>query len=79
MNIYKGGIEMKIMSYNELLKGLEKKKESLQRLLCETEWNEKNIKSMYNICNIIKNIEITIENLREIKFELCLKKERENK
>jgi DNA modification methylase len=73
MNIYKEGIEMKIMSYTELLKGLEKKKESLQRLLCETEWNEKNIKSMYNICNIIKNIEITIENLKEIKFELCIK------
>lgn len=65
------------MSYTELLKGLEKKKESLQRLLCETEWNEKNIKSMYNICNIIKNIEITLENLREIKFELCMKKESE--
>ena len=61
------------MSYIELLKGLEKKKESLERLLCETIWNEKNIKSMYNICNIIKNIEITIENLREIKFELGIK------
>ena len=65
------------MSYIELLKGLEKKKESLERLLSETEWNEKNIKSMYNICQIIKNIEITIENLREIKFELGTKKERE--
>ena len=61
------------MSYTELLKGLEKKKESLQRLLCETSWNKENIKSMYDICNIIKNIEITIENLREIKFELCIK------
>ena len=61
------------MSYTELLKGLEKKKESLQKLLCETEWNKENIKSMYNICNIIKNIEITIENLREIKLELCIK------
>lgn len=61
------------MSYTELLKGLENKKESLQRLLCETKWNEKNIKSMYDICNIIKNIEITIENLKEIKFELCIK------
>ena len=67
------------MSYTELLKGLEKKKESLQKLLCETEWNEKNIKSMYNICKIIQNIEITIENLREIKFELCMKKESEIK
>ena len=44
------------MSYTELLKGLEKKKESLQKLLCENEWNEKNIKSMYNICKIIQNI-----------------------
>ena len=61
------------MSYNELLKGLKEKKESLQRLLCETEWNKENIKSMYDICNIIKNIEITIENLKEIKFELCIK------
>ena len=61
------------MSYTELLKGLKEKKESLQRLLCETEWNKENIKSMYDICNIIKNIEITIENLREIKFELCMK------
>ena len=61
------------MSYTELLKGLENKKESLQRLLCETKWNKENIKSMYDICNIIKNIEITIENLREIKFELCIK------
>ena len=64
---------MKIISYTELLKGLEKKKESLQKLLCETEWNKENIKSMYDICNIIKNIEITIENLKEIKFELCIK------
>ena len=61
------------MSYTELLRGLENKKESLQRLLCETEWNDKNIKSMYDICNMIKNIEITIENLKEIKFELCIK------
>ena len=61
------------MSYTELLKGLEKKKESLQQLLCKTEWNKENIKSMYDICNIIKNIEITIENLKEIKFELCIK------
>ena len=67
------------MSYNELLKGLKEKKESLQRLLCETEWNKENIKSMYDICNIIKNIEITIENLREIKFELCIKKESDTK
>lgn len=67
------------MSYTELLKGLEKKKESLQKLLCETEWNKENIKSMYDICNIIKNIEITIINLKEIKFELCTKKESEIK
>ena len=64
---------MKIISYTELLKGLEKKNESLQKLLCETEWNKENIKSMYDICNMIKNINITIENLKEIKFELCIK------
>lgn len=67
------------MSYTELLKGLEKKKESLQKLLCETKWDKENIKSMYDICNIIKNIEITIINLKEIKFELCMKKESEKK
>ena len=66
------------MSYIELLKGLENKKESLQKLLCETTWNDKNIKSMYDICNIIKNIEITIENLKEIKFELCIKEWNKN-
>ena len=62
------------MSYTELLKGLENKKESLQRLLCETEWNKENIKSMYDICNIIKDVETTIINLKEIKFELGTKK-----
>lgn len=57
------------MKQEKLIELLKLKKEDLQELLCETTWNKDNIDSMYNICNMIKDIETTIKNIKLIAFE----------
>ena len=57
------------MKQEKLIELLKLKKEGLQELLCETTWNKDNIDSMYNICNMIKDIETTIKNIKLIVFE----------
>lgn len=57
------------MKEEKIIKLLKLKKEDLEQLLCETIWNKDNIDSMYNICNMIKDIEITIKNIKLIDLE----------
>ena len=57
------------MKKQELLKHLKVKKGLIEETLLTTEWNKENIKSMYDLGDMIKEIDITIKNIKLIEFE----------
>ena len=57
------------MKKEELLKHLEVKKGLIKETLLTTKWNKENIKSMYDLGDMIKEIDITIKNIKLIEFE----------
>ena len=63
------------MEEKQIIKLLQIKKEGLEELLCQQVWNKDNLKSMYSICNMIKDIETTIKNIKIISMEKFIEEE----
>ena len=57
------------MRKQELLKHLEAKKKLIEETLLTTTWNKENITCMYDLGNMINEIDITIKNIKLIEFE----------
>lgn len=58
------------MKIEEVITELNHEKKILNDMILELEWNKSNIKSLYEIVNTIKEIDITIKNIKISKFRL---------
>lgn len=58
------------MKIEEIINELNHEKQILNDMILELKWNKSNIKSLYEIVNTIKEIDITIKNIKSSKFRL---------
>ena len=58
------------MELKEIILELEEEKESLQEFIHTTEWNKTNCDSLYNIVDMIKDIDTTLHNIRLSQFRI---------
>ena len=58
------------MEIEEVINELNHEKQILNDMILKLEWNKFNIKSLYEIVNTIKEIDITIKNIKSSKFRL---------
>lgn len=58
------------MEIEEVINELNHEKQILNDMILELEWNKSNMKSLYEIVNTIKEIDITIKNIKSSKFRL---------
>lgn len=62
------------MRIEEIITELNHKKQILNDMILELEWNKSNMASLYEIVNTIKEIDITIKNIKSSKFRLQISK-----
>lgn len=58
------------MELKGIILELEEEKESLQEFIHTTEWTDKNNQSLYNIVDMIKDIDTTLHNIRLSQFRI---------
>ena len=58
------------MELKEIILELEEEKESLQEFIHTTEWNKTNCESLYNIVDMIKDIDTTLHNIKLSQFRI---------
>ena len=58
------------MEIEEVINELNHEKQILNDMILKLEWNKSNMKSLYEIVNTIKEIDITIKNIKSSKFRL---------
>ena len=58
------------MELKEIILELEEQKESLQEFIHTTEWNKTNCESLYNIVDMIKDIDTTLHNIKLSQFRI---------
>lgn len=58
------------MEIEEVINDLNHEKQILNDMILKLEWNKSNMKSLYEIVNTIKEIDITIKNIKSSKFRL---------
>ena len=62
------------MKIEEIINELNHEKKILNDMILELKWNKSNLKSLYEIVNTIKEIDITIKNIKISKFRLQINK-----
>ena len=58
------------MELKEIILELEEEKENLLEFIHTTEWTNKNNQSLYNIVDMIKDIDTTLHNIRLSQFRI---------
>lgn len=58
------------MKIEEIINELNHEKKILNDMILELKWNKHNLKSLYEIVNTIKEIDITLKNIKSSKFRL---------
>lgn len=58
------------MKLKEIILELEEEKESLLEFIHTTEWTDKNNQSLYNIVDMIKDIDTTLHNIKLSQFRI---------
>lgn len=62
------------MKIEEIINELNHEKQILNDIILELEWNKSNMKSLYEIVNTIKEIDITVKNIKSSQFRLQISK-----
>ena len=58
------------MKLKEIILELEEEKENLLEFIHTTEWTDKNNQSLYNIVDMIKDIDTTLHNIKLSQFRI---------